>query len=211
MAVPVDTIKARLRVLFPKANLSQKRLDVISAKLATKPEDGADDNAVDLIINQSNDFYSFEEIAKDDDRMRTLEANQKAPANPEPPKQNDPPIPTPPNNDAPEWAKALIEKVTNLETGKVTETKKQTVKELVSKSAVLSKMKPEVRERWENRIDVNSEKSFEDQLKELETEYSEIVQTNANDSNYAGAAGGGSSDIKPSEAEIKSIVDNLKI
>lgn len=211
MPVPVDTIKARLRVLFPKANLSQKRLDVISAKLATKPEDGADDNAVDLIINQSNDFYSFEEIAKDDDRMRTLEANQKAPANPEPPKPNDPPIPTPPNNDAPEWAKALIEKVTNLETGKVTETKKQTVKELVSKSAVLSKMKPEVRERWENRIDVNSEKSFEDQLKELETEYSEIVQTNANDSNYAGAAGGGSSDIKPSEAEIKSIVDNLKI
>lgn len=210
MPVPVETIKARLRVLFPKANLSQKRLDVLAAKLATKPEDGADDNAVDLIINQSNDFYSFEEIAKDDDRMRTLEANQKAPANPEPPKPTDPPA-TPPINEAPEWAKALIEKVTNLETGKVTDTKKQTVKDLVSKSAILSKMKPEVRERWENRIDVNSETSFEDQLKELETEYSEIVQTNANDSNYAGAAGGGSSDIKPSEAEIKSIVDNLKI
>jgi hypothetical protein len=37
MAVKPEIIKARLKVLFPKANLSQKRLDVYTAKLAPKP------------------------------------------------------------------------------------------------------------------------------------------------------------------------------
>lgn len=78
--VEAAKIKARLRVKFPKANLSTKRLDEISAKLAKKPEDGADDDAIDAVLEDYNDngAMTFEEIAKTDDKVRTLEARKSA-------------------------------------------------------------------------------------------------------------------------------------
>ena len=77
MAVSQDKIKERLRALFPKANLSKQRLDAIAAKLASKPEDEATDDQVDEIISDYNEVIDFEQIAKDDDRIRTLEAARK--------------------------------------------------------------------------------------------------------------------------------------
>ena len=74
MAVKPEIIKARLKVLFPKANLSQKRLDTYVAKLAPKPADDADDDAIDAIINDYNDVIDFVAVAQEDDRTRTLEA-----------------------------------------------------------------------------------------------------------------------------------------
>lgn len=81
MAVEAAKIKARLRALFPKANLSTKRLDEISAKLAKKPEDGATDAQIDEVLNDYNDngAMTFEEIAKSDDKIRTLEAGKPKP------------------------------------------------------------------------------------------------------------------------------------
>ena len=121
MAVKPEIIKARLKALFPKANLSTKRIDALAAKLAPMPADDADDAAVDVILNQANDFNSFEDIAKEDDRVRTLEAKAKEitpPATPPTTPQGAPPtIPptTPPTDDTPEWAKALLLKVEGLE------------------------------------------------------------------------------------------------
>lgn len=79
MAVKPELIKARLRALFPKANLSTKRLDEISARLAKKPEDDADETAIDEVITDydENGAMTFEEIAKADDKIRTLEAGKK--------------------------------------------------------------------------------------------------------------------------------------
>lgn len=86
MAVEAAKIKARLRALFPKANLSTKRLDEISAKLAKKPEDGATDAQIDEVLNDYNDngAMTFEEIAKADDKIRTLEAKKPEPKTDEP-------------------------------------------------------------------------------------------------------------------------------
>jgi hypothetical protein len=103
-------IAGRLKALFPKANLSTKRIDVITAKLESKVSDGADDTAIDEIVNQANDFMDFEALAKEDDRVRTLEANQKkGDESGDPPK--DDPKNDPPKDDTPEWAKALLIKV----------------------------------------------------------------------------------------------------
>ena len=210
MAVDKLKVIARLKALFPKANLSQKRLDAIADKLAKKPADDADDDAIDLVINDFNEILSIEDIAKDDDRLRTLESKSKepSPTDPPTPKPQDPPAPS---EDVPAWAKTLLEKVEKIETGKVTENKKQTVAELIEKSEVLKNLTPEVKKRWLERINVESETSFEDQIKELESEYSELVQTGADTNSYAGPAGSGSTENKPDATTVDEIVNNLNI
>jgi hypothetical protein len=211
MAVKPEIIKARLRALFPKANLSQKRLDAIAAKLAPMPADDADDTAVDVILNQANDFNAFEEIAREDDRIRTLE--EKAGKVIIPPAPEDPKLPTPPV-DVPEWAKglveankALLEKVTAIESGNVLQTKKQTALQSFEKSDILKGLKPELKDRWVSRVDVNSETPIEDQIKELESEYSELVQVNADNSVYGGGAGMGLPKGDPTLEDIKKIYE----
>lgn len=213
MAVTPEKIKARLKVLFPKANLSQKRIDEISAKLAPKPADDADDAAVDVFINDANELMGFDAMAKEDDRVRTLEANQKKPTDPVP--EPDPkPIPAP--DDAPEWAKAmaetnrkLLEKVEALESGKITETKRQTASQAIEASEVFKALTPEGRSKWVDRIKLDSEVPFEDQVKEFETEFTDIKQTLANSSSYSGPTPTGETDTKPSDKELSYVMGKL--
>ncbi|MBS3993122.1 MAG: hypothetical protein KGZ87_05350 [Bacteroidetes bacterium] len=217
MAVKPEIIKARLKALFPKANLSQKRLDAIADKLAKKPADDADDAAIDVVINDFNDVISIEEIAKDDDRARTLEADNKAKTEllaknvgKKEDEEEEDPSKKKNDDDAPAWAKALLEKVDNLEKGKVTETKIQTATKLFGSSEILKGMKPELQEQWIKRVDTNSETPIEDQVKALETEYTEIRQSVADQTQYSGGVPyrtkGGD---EPSAEDIKLIVDEL--
>lgn len=218
MAVKPEIIKARLKVLFPKANLSTKRLDALAAKLAPMPADDADDAAVDVVLNLANDFNSFEEIAREDDRVRTLEAKSNTSLAPTPtPEPSPAPVVIPTPDDTPSWAKALIESNKKLnedleaiKTGKITETKKQTAQSVFESSEVLKALKPEIKSNWLNRIDVNSETSIEDQIKSLETEYSEIRQSVAENTRYVGPTPSFTSGKEePSADDVKSIVDNL--
>lgn len=216
MAVKPEKIKERLKVLFPKANLSQKRIDEISAKLAPKPSDDADDAAVDAFINEANDLLGFEAMAKEDDRVRTLEANQKKPADPPAPPTptNDPPAPAP--EDTPAWAKTIIEsnqklskEIEDMKQGKITDAKRQTAQQAIEASEVFKGLKPEVQAKWAGRIDINSETSFEDQVKEFETEFTDIKQTLANTSSYTGPSPAGGPDAKPSDKELDSVIEGL--
>lgn len=214
MAVEKSKVIARLKALFPKANLSQKRLDALADKLASKPADDADDAAIDLVINDFNSVLSIEEIAREDDRVRTLE--QKANPNPPAPAPTPSPTPTPepPKGDeVPAYVKALLDKLDGvtsdleaLKTGKAIETKKQTASELFAKSEVLKRIPEGIRQNWVNRIDVNSETPFEEQIQALETEYSTLVQVNADNNQYSGPAGNGSAEIKADDAVVESIV-----
>jgi len=214
MAVEKSKVIARLKALFPKANLSQKRLDALADKLASKPADDADDAAIDLVINDFNSVLSIEEIAREDDRVRTLE--QKA--NPNPPTQ---PVPsTPPSppkgDDVPSWAQAILDSNKKLEgelealkTGKIIETKKQTASELFAKSEVLKRIPEGIRQNWINRLPVSPETSQEEMdlaVKALEEEYSTLVQVNADNNQYSGPAGNGSAEIKADDAVVESIV-----
>lgn len=225
MAVKPEVIKARLRALYPKANLSQKRLDAYAAKLAPKPADDADEATVDAIINDYNEVIDFEAVAKEDDKTRTLEADKKkaeeaaaAKGVKGGKKDDEEEEEVTIDNDAPAWAKALLksnEKLTAdleaIKTGNVLQTKKQTASQLFEKSDVLKGLKEDLKPRWINRIDVNSETPIEDQIKELESEYSELVQVTADNNQYGGAAGGGSNNTKIDDKIVGEIVDNLNI
>lgn len=219
MAVKPEIIKARLKALFPKANLSQKRLDAFAAKLAPKPADDADDAAVDAIINDYNEVIDFEAIAKEDDRVRTLEADKKKAEDlaankgkggkTEEEEEEEVKI----DDNAPAWAKALLKsneklssELESIKTGNITQTKKQTASQLFEKSDVLKGLKETLKPKWIERIDVNSETPIEDQIKELESEYSELVQVSADSNVYGGPAGFGSKS-EPTSEDIKAIYE----
>lgn len=187
MAVKPEKIKERLKVLFPKANLSQKRLDEISARLAKRPEDNAEDDAVDQVINDANDLMDFEGIAKEDDRIRTLEAKAKAPETTDPEKEEK----KEEGDDAPAWAKALLQKVEAIEKGEITKSKQSSIRESFSKSEVLKNLSPEIQEAWIKRIPVSedlTQEQINEQITSLESEFKSLTQFTADNQDYSGAA-----------------------
>jgi hypothetical protein len=222
MAVKPEIIKARLKALFPKANLSTKRLDVYAAKLAPKPADDADESVIDAIINDYNEVIDFEAVAREDDKTRTLEADKKKAEELVAKKTEGGKKEDEEEEDETEGMTAFEKKmlknfgslksdIESIKSGNIIETKKQTASQLFEKSEVLKGLKPELKDRWIGRIDVNSETPFEDQIKELESEYSELVQISADTNVYGGPAGGGSGGQKPDESIVNEIVDNLNI
>lgn len=174
-------IAGRLKHLFPKANLSQKRLDAIAAKLDSKLQDDADDAAVDDVINQANDYMDFEALAKEDDRIRTLEANQKKSGGEEPEPGTDPT----PKDDTPEWAKALLNKVEALEKGEITKSKASTVADLFSKSEVLKRLPENQKQSWIKRVNLDAE-DLASEISVLETEYADLKQSIVDSNDFAG-------------------------
>lgn len=122
MAVEASKVKARLRALFPKANLSTKRLDEISDKLGKKIEDNATDAQIDEAVTEQNELYSFEEIAKNDDRARTERKKE------EPKPKEDEQEPTDPNDKLLKAIEALTAKVTSMEAEKQAQTLEQRFK-----------------------------------------------------------------------------------
>ena len=214
MAVKPEQIKVRVKAKYPNANLSTKRLDALAAKLATKPADDADDAAIDLVLEDFNGILSFEEIAKEDDRVRTLE-NKPTPTPVPAPKPTEPPAPTPPadaNQQLLEAIAKLTTEVSEIKLGKITETKRTTAQAAFDKSEVLKGMKPEVKSNWLNRIVVGPETTDEEiatQVANLETEFTDLTQSFADSVGYTGPPGNGSGEVKFSAEEAAKIVDNI--
>lgn len=212
-----EKIKARLRVLFPKANLSTKRMDEISAKLEKKIADDADDAAFDLVLNDANDLMDFVAIAKEDDRIRTLEANQKQKNDPPTDPPADPPKPpTPPADDTPAWAKSIIEQnqkladeLNQIKSGKIIESKRAAAQKAFESSQVLKGLDENLRQSWANRIDVNSETPIDDQVKGLEAELTALQQTIVQSQRFSGPAPTGGPVNGPSKQEVEAIVDTM--
>jgi len=220
MAVTAVKIKERLKIKYPKANLSTKRLDAIADKLATKPADDADDAAIDLVLEDFNGIMSFEDIAKEDDRVRTLEANQKKPTDPPTPPNPpaDPPAPPKPADDPNQKLLDAIGKLTGeveaLKSGKVVETKSISAKAAFENSEVLKGLTPEVKENWLKRLVVTPETTEDEiaaQVTNLETEYSGLTQNIANNLGYSGPPPAGDT-VKGSEQKvIDNVVDQFNI
>lgn len=208
MAVKPEKIKERLRILFPKANLSQKRIDEISAKLAKKPADDAGDEDVDLVINDANDLMDFEAIAKEDDRIRTLESRVRQPETPNP----DDLEKTKTGDDTPAWAKALLQKVEAIEKGEVVKSKQSSIVSAFNKSDVLKNLKPEIKDSWLKRIPITddlTDEQISEQITSLEKEYQALTQTSADNQDYSGPTPTGNPSANISDEEIESIVDSL--
>lgn len=223
MAVAPERIKARLKALFPKANLSTKRLDAYAAKLAPKPADDAEDEAIDVIINDYNEVIDFEAVAKEDDKTRTLEA-AKAKADAEKAKgkggngeDEEEVIEVDP--DAPAWAKALLkqnEKLTSdleaIKSGNAQKGKLEQAKSLLEKSEVFKKLDEETKSFMLKNVDLESETTFEEQITGLETVFSKMVQSNADGMEYpSGPPANGSPAGKFSTEDADKIVEEFNI
>ncbi len=172
-----DKEVTRFKVKFPKVNLSKTRLDGIKLLLA----DDADDAAIDARLDEVNGNFSFEDMARHDDR-------QRQPAKPDPapqPKTADPaPANEPDDKDTPSWAKGLLGKietltneVTTLKAGKVGDTRRQQ----------LEKAMENVNENYRNgklkdfaRMQFKDDEEFNTYLEEVKTDSAEFVQTETN-------------------------------
>lgn len=220
MAVEQKKIKARLKALFPKANLSKKRLDEISARLAKKPADDADEETIDAVITDANDAFPFEDIAKTDDRMRTLEANSRSSADDEEDEEDEDedPKPKPKKGDVPAWAQALIDAnerqaqdLADLKAGKITESKTAAARKVFEQNEIFKGLKSEAsKEFFFKQIDVNSETPLEEQIEGLEEVYKETFQTQVDAQSFAGGPPSGGRDItKPTDDEVASIVEDI--
>ena len=112
-------LRSRFRDLFPKAqNLKKERLDVFVSKLSSKLSEESTQEDVDALWQDYNEVVNFEQLAKDDDRLRTLNVPKPQPKVEEAPKQSE----EPKSDDVPEWAKALLTEVKTLREEKVQDT-----------------------------------------------------------------------------------------
>jgi hypothetical protein len=225
MAVEKARVVARIKELFPKLNLSQKRMDALADKLSKTPADDADDAAVDVVLNGFNEVMPFDEIARNDDRSRQYDlekanrAKEKAKAdrlaaNPGSAEEEEE---EEFDANTPEWAKAmakniggLSKKMSDFEAGKQTETKRSLADKAFAKSEVLKGLKPETKQRWLSRMDISKEDTFESQVTELEAEYSELVQDRADSTDYGGGAGKGTP-AKVSQEEVDQVINSMKV
>lgn len=231
MAVPKERLSGRLKAyLTSKAitNLSNTRIDEFSARLCSLPADDADDAAIDLVISNSDAVFPFKDVASADDKIRTLETQLKKPdtkskeeleAEAKAKADAEALEAAKKAGDQPEWVKALMAKldaqdakITELQTGKVLETKKATAAELFGKSDVLKGIKDEFKANWLARINVDSETPIQDQVTALETEYTGLQQSFAESGNYSGTPPlNGNGTVKANQAEIDKIVDSMNL
>lgn len=107
----------------------------------------------------------------------------------------------------PEWAKNLIAKVDNLEKEKTTTTKLSQAKEAFANSKTLKKLPKKLQDNWLKRINLESETSFDDQIKELEEEVIELKLVSVDSKGLP--TGGAPSEDEPSAEEVDSIVDAI--
>jgi hypothetical protein len=199
----------RLKAQFPKANLSQKRLDAIADKLVLKIPDDAQESVFDEQIKLANDFMDFEAMAKEDDRIRTLEANQKKDIDPDEEKKDaqKPKEATP--EEMPAWAKPMFEKLEALEKGNVEKSKRETVEKLFTNSEVLKDLPESLKNSWINRVNINAE-DLEAEIKGFETDYMSMKQSLADSTDYASGPSGHPGGIaKVSDDAVNSVLDQM--
>ncbi|WP_426291982.1 hypothetical protein ACN9ML_18285 [Dyadobacter endophyticus] len=215
MALPKAKVKERLKSKFPGVNLSQKRIDAIADKLKL-PED-ADDDAIDERLDELNDVFSFAEMAKNDDRLRTEEAERKKKEqqdNPTPKPSNDDPKPDPiqPVDIAKIVAAAiapLVEKINGIEADKVGGSRLAQLKEILKDAnpkyaeSVLKKFP---------KMKFDTDEEFEAFKEEESENVKEFIQAEANDG-LGGfkvpVQGKGDTSKQASKEEVQSLFKNI--
>ncbi|MBD0822634.1 hypothetical protein [Aestuariibaculum marinum] len=104
------------------------------------------------------------------------------------------------------YLKKLESKIEEMEKSKTQTTKLDQAKAIIAKSTVLTDA---LKEKWMRRIDLESETSFEDQVKELENEYQEMHTSIVGDSSGKGLPTGGKGKNEASDEEVGSLVNDL--
>ena len=110
----LQEIQGRLRLLYPKANLSSTRISQYAERLKAKLSEESTQEDVDNLIKDLNDLVDFSQVAKDDDRLRTYQKPKEE-------MKQEEPAPTNTDNPMLEMLKQLTDKIDKLESDKFQE------------------------------------------------------------------------------------------
>ena len=110
----LQEIQGRLRLLYPKANLSSTRISQYAERLKAKLSEESTQEDVDNLIKDLNDLVDFSQVAKDDDRLRTYQKPKEE-------MKQEEPAPTGTDNPMLEMLKQLTDKIDKLESDKFQE------------------------------------------------------------------------------------------
>ena len=110
----LQEIQGRLRLIYPKANLSSIRISQYAERLKAKLSEESTQEDVDNLIKDLNDLVDFSQVAKDDDRLRTYQKPKEE-------MKQEEPAPTDTDNPMLEMLKQLTDKIDKLESDKFQE------------------------------------------------------------------------------------------
>lgn len=173
------SIRALLQTKFGGAQLSNARVDALAKRLEGK---AATEEELEAKLVSLDELHPFAEIASEDDRARTVQAElDKAKGKPDP--IPTPPVPTPPAPEPTDTNKLMLEALKVL-TDSVTSLKGE--KALNDrKSSILAKLKT-ADETYSDkvlrdfgRMTFSTEEDFTAYLADIETDYATHVQTAA--------------------------------
>lgn len=205
-----EKILAAIRAKFPKVNLSKKRLDAIAAKIETKVID--DETKIDAAIDDYNDFNPLADIAKQDDTIRNLEAKVKpAPQKKEDDSKPDPEAPK--DEDAPPWAKSLIESNKTLSEKLAAIEGEKTITTMKSKAGELLKDVP--KSYWSEWSIPQKEDEIESFVIKVQTGYEAFTKDLSDKGILSmpipGGGNGGQPTKQASQEQINNVVDKIMI
>lgn len=207
-----DKIIAAFKLKYPGVNLSKTRLAAIATRIEAKIID--DESKIDGALAAMDDAYPFTEIAKDDDKIRTLEAKSNK-TNPADPKKTEDPKPAADpviDPDVPSWAQALLQSNKTLTEKLAAIEGEKTVTTLRKKAAEKLKDIPEVF--WSKRALPENEEGLEAFVTEVTTDFGTFNQDRVNNGLAAvgapKAAAGGDQKVKEAtKEEVDSVVANI--
>lgn len=191
-------IKSRLKAKYSGVNLSTKRIDAIADRLSKKLTDESEESEIDQVLEDANEVYPFADIAKDDDRIRTLES--KKPADPKEDSDPDPADPKPTDLAAIVQAAIapLVQEVATLKAGKIGDTRKSQLEAKLKDSS--EKFKGTVLKAF-TRMNFETDEDFEAYLVEVEEDAKGFAQSEADE----GLGGVGQPLVPGASATTKSI------
>jgi len=180
----IKQIKARLKVLYPGVNLSNKRIEAIAAKIDAKV---TEEDEIDDALSTYDEYNPFADMAKDDDRERLrLKKESESTKTPEQiaaekeAEGKDPVV----DPEMPAWAKALVTSTQALAKGlesiqgeKVTNTRKQQYEKALEGTSDAFKAKA-LKDFGKMKFETDEE--FTEFLTDAETDVADFIQEESN-------------------------------
>lgn len=211
-------IIVRIKAKFPNANLSKSRLDKIGKQLDSKFET---EEELDEKLDELDGMFPFADMAKEDDRLRTLEAKVKKETDEKPEPESPKDEKGDEKDDTPNWAKSLIqtnkalaERLEKIEADKVVGSRSQ---QLSTKLAKVSDADKARITRDFGRMKFETDEEFEEYLSDIEADVATMVQADADSGaeGYVPAGGSGSGSggkvKEASDKELDEVMENFKI
>lgn len=210
-------IIALLKTKFPGVQLSAARVEAIATKIDAKITTAEE---IEAKLDEANELFPFADIAKQDDRIRSLEeeAKKKKPADEkgDNPKKEEPKVDETPTEkmlrEALDGIKSLTSEVASIKGEKVTNTRRTTYLESLKGT---SKEYQEREMKKFDRMKFETDEEFNEFLTEAKELHADAIQDDAldgvgNDKPLASSSGNASAK-RATDAELDEVMGELKI